>query len=103
MGTGDGTRSAQCAARIPLKILRLFAGSLASANGIFMARCFIVSGMNTMLVRARRMSLALIIIAVIDHGGLHTDYSGAAPSSSGLLRLGRDLMRLAGPSGFRRI
>jgi hypothetical protein len=67
-----------------------------------MARCSTVSGMNTLLVRARRMSLGLLIVAVVNHGGLHADYSGTAPSSSGLLRLGRDLMRLAGTSVFRR-
>jgi hypothetical protein len=40
------------------------------------------------------MSLALLVIAVVDHGHLHADYSGAAPNSSGLLRLGRDLQRV---------
>jgi hypothetical protein len=52
--------------------------------------------MNTMILRARQMSLALLVIAVIDHGNLQTDYSGAAPGSSGLTRLGRDLTRRAG-------
>jgi hypothetical protein len=42
------------------------------------------------------MSLALLVIAVIDHGHLQTDYSGASPHSSGLMRLRRDLMRRAG-------
>ena len=42
------------------------------------------------------MSLALLVIAVVDHGHLQTDYSGATPGSSGLMRLGRDLMRRAG-------
>jgi len=50
--------------------------------------------MNTTLLRARQMSLALLIVAVVDHGHLHADYSGAAPNSSGLLRLGRDLRRV---------
>jgi len=52
--------------------------------------------MNTTILRARQMSLALLVIAVIDHGHLQADYSGAAPGSSGLTRLGRDLMRRAG-------
>jgi hypothetical protein len=52
--------------------------------------------MNTMILRARQMSLALLVVAVVDHGHLQTDYSGASPSTSGLMRLGRDLMRLAG-------
>jgi hypothetical protein len=55
-----------------------------------------VCTMNTTILRARQMSLALLVIAVIDHGNLQADYSGAAPGSSGLMRLGRDLMRRAG-------
>jgi hypothetical protein len=42
------------------------------------------------------MSLALIVVAVVDHGHLQADYSGATPTTSGLMRLGRDLMRRAG-------
>jgi hypothetical protein len=56
----------------------------------------IVQPMNTMILRARQMSLALLVVAVVDHGHLQADYSGASPSTSGLMRLGRDLMRLAG-------
>ena len=41
------------------------------------------------------MSLALLVAAVIDHGHLQSDFSGASPGSSGLTRLGRDLMRRA--------
>jgi len=52
--------------------------------------------MNNMILRARQMSLALIVVAVVDHGHLQVDYSGAKPSGSGLMRLGRDLMRRAG-------
>jgi hypothetical protein len=52
--------------------------------------------MNSMMLRARQMSLALLVIAVVDHGHLQADYSGATPGSSGLMRLGRDLMRRAG-------
>ena len=52
--------------------------------------------MNTKILQARQMSLALIVIAVVNHGHLEADYSGARPGSSGLMRLGRDLMRRAG-------
>jgi hypothetical protein len=53
--------------------------------------------MSTLIFRAREMSLALLVFAVVEHGCmLGGDYSGAAPSSSGLIRLGRDLMRRAG-------
>jgi hypothetical protein len=62
----------------------------------FMAAGSIVDTMNSMVLRARHMSLALLVMAVIDHGHLQPDYSGATPGSSGLMRLGRDLMRRAG-------
>jgi hypothetical protein len=39
------------------------------------------------------MSLALLVVGVIDHGSLSIDCSGTTPNSSGLMRLGRDLMR----------
>lgn len=42
------------------------------------------------------MSLALLVMAVVEHGNLSIDCSGASPTSSGLMRLGRDLMRHAG-------
>jgi hypothetical protein len=57
--------------------------------------------MNTLILRARRMSLALLVVAVIDHGQSQVDYSGATPRSSGLMRLGRDLMRNAGGTSSR--
>jgi hypothetical protein len=62
----------------------------------FMLYGSIVEPMNSMILRARQMSLALLVVAVVDHGHLQADYSGASPSTSGLMRLGRDLMRLAG-------
>jgi hypothetical protein len=52
--------------------------------------------MGITLLRARQMSLALLVIAVVEHGNLSVDCSGATPRSSGLMRLGRDLMRRAG-------
>ena len=52
--------------------------------------------MNTKILRARQMNLALVVIAVVNHGHLEADYSGSRPGSSGLMRLGRDLMRRAG-------
>jgi hypothetical protein len=48
------------------------------------------------MLRARQMSLALLVVAVVDHGHMQTDYSGSTPQSWGLLRLGRDIMRRAG-------
>jgi hypothetical protein len=52
--------------------------------------------MSTSIFRARQMSLALLVVGVIDHGSLNIDCSGAAPTSLGLVRLGRDLMRRSG-------
>ncbi len=42
------------------------------------------------------MSLALLVVGVIDHGCMNIDCSGAAPNSFWLVRLGRDLMRKLG-------
>jgi hypothetical protein len=56
----------------------------------------LIDKMKTALLRARQMSLALLVIAVVDHGQMHADYAGASPTSSGLVRLGRDLLRRAG-------
>lgn len=61
-----------------------------------MAGGFIVGAMNTLILRARHVSLALLIAAVVVHGHLQAADSSAAPGSSGLTRLNRDLMRLAG-------
>jgi len=52
--------------------------------------------MNNTLFRARQVSLALLVIAVVDHGHLQADYAGANPNTSGLMRLGRDLLRRQG-------
>ena len=52
--------------------------------------------MNSLIYRARQASLALLVVAVVDHGHMQTDYSGSTPQSWGLLRLGRDIMRRAG-------
>jgi hypothetical protein len=52
--------------------------------------------MSNTILRARQMSLALLVIAVVDHGSLTIECSGSRPNSSGLLRLGRDLMRRSG-------
>jgi hypothetical protein len=65
-------------------------------HGIFTPCRATLEGMKISLYRARQLSLALLVVAVVDHGHLHNDYSGAAPNSSGLLRLGRDLLRRSG-------
>jgi hypothetical protein len=49
--------------------------------------------MNITLLSARQWSLALLLVGLLGSGHLLADYAGTAPQSSGLLRLGRDLMR----------
>jgi hypothetical protein len=49
--------------------------------------------MNTALFHARQMSLALLVMAVVEHGHLNAPDTGAGSSSSALLRLGRDFIR----------
>jgi hypothetical protein len=49
--------------------------------------------MQHVLFTARQMSLALLIVAVVDHASAPSDFSGASPNTSGLVRLGRDLLR----------
>ncbi len=51
--------------------------------------------MNPKMLVARRMSLALLVVAVVEHGNLTMDGSGATPNTCGLTRLGRDLLRRA--------
>ena len=75
---------------------KVFTRRAAIFSSKFIARKPIVTAMNTTMLRAREMSLALIVIAVVNHGHLQADLSGARPGSSGLMRLGRDLMRRAG-------
>jgi hypothetical protein len=52
-----------------------------------------VCAMNTALLHARRMSLALLVAAVVENGNVSIDSSGASPNSAGLVRLVRDLIR----------
>ena len=54
--------------------------------------------MNITLLRPRQWSLALLLIGLLNSEHLLADYAGTAPQSSGLLRLGRDLMRRASGS-----
>ena len=46
--------------------------------------------------RARHLSLALLIIAVVEFGHLYIDHSGARAGTSGFTRLERDLARRRG-------
>jgi hypothetical protein len=50
--------------------------------------------MEKTLERARQLSLALLVIAVLNGHPL-ADYTGTSPSASGLTRLARDITRRA--------
>jgi hypothetical protein len=56
--------------------------------------------MQVSMSRARYLSLALLIIAVVEYGHSHIDHSGARPGAFGLTRLQRDLAR-RGTGEFR--
>ena len=64
--------------------------------GILTAGGYIVGAMSSPILRARQLGLALLIMAVGYHAHLGIDYSGATPNTSGLTRVGRDLMRRTG-------
>jgi hypothetical protein len=49
--------------------------------------------MSTSLFHARQISLALLVIAVVEHGHLSIPDAGTNPSSSALLRIGREFIR----------
>jgi hypothetical protein len=56
--------------------------------------------MNSATIRARQLSLALLIIGVIDQGHLRSDFAGTRPTTSGLIRLGRDFVRRFGDKEY---
>jgi hypothetical protein len=43
--------------------------------------------------RLRQVILGLVVLAGVAHANLVTDLSGRAPNTSGMTRLGRDLLR----------
>ncbi len=51
--------------------------------------------MNGTLNYARQMSLILLVVTTLNYGHGRMDYAGTAPSSLGLIRLGRDISRRA--------
>jgi hypothetical protein len=55
--------------------------------------------MNSAVIRCRKTSLSLIVVAVLNHGHLHPDYTGAMPSGSGLTRIIKDLRARVRTSG----
>jgi hypothetical protein len=56
-------------------------------------RLVMFRSMNSALFHARQMSLALLVMAVVEHGHLNAPDTGAGSGSSALLRLGRDFIR----------
>jgi hypothetical protein len=53
--------------------------------------------MKTPLLRARQMSLTLLVLSALANAHVHADYSGANPTTSGLTRLQRDLFHRTTP------
>ena len=51
--------------------------------------------------RVRQVILGLVVLADVGHANLATDLTGRAPNTSGMTRLGRDLLRklIAEPCG----
>jgi len=43
--------------------------------------------------RVRQITLGLVVLAAVGHANLATDLTGRAPNTSGMTRLGRDLLR----------
>jgi hypothetical protein len=41
----------------------------------------------------RQITLGLVVLAAVGHANLTTDLTGRAPNTSGMTRLGRDLLR----------
>jgi hypothetical protein len=52
--------------------------------------------------RFRQVILGLVVLAAVGHANLAADLTGRAPNTSGMTRLGRDLLRKAAePCGPR--
>jgi hypothetical protein len=43
--------------------------------------------------RARKITLGLVVLAAVGHANLAADLTGRTPNTSGMTRLGRDLLR----------
>jgi hypothetical protein len=64
--------------------------------GKFTAGRITVEAMNTVIRKALRIGLPLLVAAFVYHGRSLGDFSGATPHGAGLTRLNRDLMRRTG-------
>jgi hypothetical protein len=62
-------------------------------NGFFTPGRPIVEGMRTTSRRLRQFSLAVLVLVAVGHANLAADLTGRAPSTCGMTRLGRDLLR----------
>jgi hypothetical protein len=63
------------------------------SNGFFTVFPTIVMTMSNSSRRVRQITLGLVVLAAVGHANLATDLSGRAPNTSGMTRLGRDLLR----------
>jgi hypothetical protein len=69
-------------------------------NGFFTLLQIIVATMRHTSRRLRQFTLGLLVLVAVGHANLACDLTGRAPNTSGITRLGRDLLRKSfEPSG----
>jgi hypothetical protein len=62
-------------------------------NGFFTLLQIIVATMRHTSRRLRQFTLGLLVLVAVGHANLACDLTGRAPNTSGITRLGRDLLR----------
>jgi hypothetical protein len=62
-------------------------------NGFFTLPRIIVAAMRHTSRRLRQFTLGLLVLVAVGHANLACDLTGRAPNTSGITRLGRDLLR----------
>jgi len=72
---------------------RCFYGPSNECNGFFTAFQTTLASMSNWSRRARKITLGLAVLAAVGHANLATDLTGRTPNTSGMARLGRDLLR----------
>jgi len=83
------------------QILRRFYRPSNECNGFFTAFPATLVIMSNWARRVRQIILGLVVLAAVGHANLAADLTGRAPNTSGMTRLGRDLLRksIAEPCG----
>jgi len=63
------------------------------SNGFFTLLPIIVGTLRHTSRRLRQFTLGLLLLVAVGHANLACDLTGRAPNTSGMARLGRDLLR----------